>query len=143
MRIMIADDDPILLLALTKQLTQRGHKIFTARDAMQAVMVTMRELPDVILLDIGMPAGTGFEALKRLQASTKTAVIPVVIITSDGNPELESKAKESGAARLLRKGFSCDQLLDELSLVMQTQTAPPAAPTSTWSARPTLVRARN
>ena len=59
MKVVIADDDKVVIRLLSAGLRRSGFEVIPAYDAMQAIMATMRHLPDVVLLDINMPGGTG------------------------------------------------------------------------------------
>jgi CheY-like chemotaxis protein len=83
-------------------------------DAMQAVMAAQRHSPDVVLLDIQMPGGTGLDALKRLRASTKTQLIPVIVISGSDVPEAAARAKALGPVEFLTKPVDFDGLRTSL-----------------------------
>jgi two-component system, OmpR family, response regulator len=77
MRVLIADDDRVLVRMLGAAFRKAGWEVVQAFDAMQAVMFTTREpQPDVVLLDLGMPGGTGFGVLEKLTRSSRTSDIP-------------------------------------------------------------------
>jgi CheY-like chemotaxis protein len=104
MRVLVADDDRIISHLLCAVLQAQGHEPFPAFDAMQAMMFAMRApQPDVILLDINMPGGTGVEALKKLKASVKTMLIPVVVLSGSIDPTMPGVMRELGAAEYLPK----------------------------------------
>lgn len=114
MKVVIADDDPIVIQMLGAGLRKRGFDVTTAFDAMQAVMVTIRAVPDAVVMDINMPGGTGIEALRRIRSSTKTSGVPVVAITGSATPEVREHAIELGAADVLEKPIDVDALADLL-----------------------------
>src|SRR4029079_19371779 len=87
-KILIADDSRFHVQLVASYLG-KGCEVSSASDALQAWMGALRSKPDVILLDINMPGGTGLEVLKRLRMSTKTQHIPVIVVS--GN---ESEAGE-------------------------------------------------
>ena len=80
MKILIADDDKLLVQKLAAKLSERGFEIFAAYDAIQAWMAVMRYVPDAVVLDVSMPAGTGIEVLRKLKQFPKTSAIPAVVI---------------------------------------------------------------
>ncbi len=114
MKILLADDDRVLVHLLATQFKARGYEVVVAQDAMQVLMTAMRARPDAILLDIQMPGGTGLNALKQLKASTKTSGIPVVVLTSASDPELLDRARETGAHAVLRKPADASAVLEAL-----------------------------
>jgi CheY-like chemotaxis protein len=116
MRILVADDDRVMVAMMTGLLKAKGHQVVPVFDAMQAVMFSMRApAPDAIILDINMPGGTGIEALKRIRSSLKTALIPVVVVSSNGDPQLPEKTRRLGADGFFKKPVDPAALLAALT----------------------------
>ncbi len=116
-KILIADDDPVLVASVGGVLKSRGYTIVIARDAMQAVMFAVQQQPEVIVLDINMPAGTGHGALRRLQASARTSSIPVLVMSGSTDLTLPAAVRSEGAKGFFRKPVDLDALcarIDEL-----------------------------
>src|SRR5207249_9730668 len=86
MHVLIADDDQVTVQLLSSVLEASGFELSIARDAMQAVMMAMRKPPDAVILDIGMPGGSGLQVLERLKASPKTHPVPVLGGTAVTDP---------------------------------------------------------
>lgn len=117
-KVLIADDDGTFCQLLGAEMTAAGWTVITARDAMQTIMFALRGQPNVIVLDLQMPGGTGLEALKKLKASKKTAAIPVLVVTGTEDPSSESVLLGLGAIRFVRKPVDVADLrcaLEELS----------------------------
>lgn len=114
MKVVVADDDKVLMQVLTTGLKKRGIDVIAAFDAMQAVMATMRSAPDAVVLDLNMPGGTGAEALKRIKGSSKTAGIPVVAMTGSATPEARQNALDLGAVECIEKPVNLDALAELL-----------------------------
>lgn len=110
MKLLIADDDRVLTHLLASRLRTMGWTVTVAFDAMQAMMFAMRVQPDVILLDINMPGGTGVEALKKLKASNRTSMIPVVILSGSIESGDEIMVRALGAEGFLRKPADIDAI---------------------------------
>lgn len=102
-KILLADDDKVTLGILGASLQHEGYRVATAMDAMQVVMAAHRNEPDVIILDVMMPAGGGLDALKKLKSATGTQLIPVIAISSSPDPEIPAKAIALGAEAFLPK----------------------------------------
>jgi adenylate cyclase len=130
-RILIADDDPVMTRLLSGALTERGYEFVIAADAMQAVMFAVQKLPDAIILDINMPAGTGRVALKRLKASARTASIPVIVLSGSTDVTLPAAVRAEGAIAFFRKPVDLDALfariVELLSRPAQGELASPHA----------------
>jgi CheY-like chemotaxis protein len=118
MRILVADDDLIVVHLVASLLRAKGHTVVPVFDAMQAFMFAMRApMPDAIILDINMPGGTGVEALKRLKASLNTALIPVIVLSGTTDAQMPDKVKALGADMFLHKPVDPGALFDALQKV--------------------------
>lgn len=116
MRVLLADDDKVLTRLATAGLKSRGWEVAVANDAMQALMFAMKAPhPDVIALDIGMPGGTGFDVLKKLQQSARTSQIPVVVVSGSISEADEARVTELGAVAFLRKPVDAQVLHETLT----------------------------
>ena len=123
-KILIADDSPFQRQLLASFLNPRDFEPVFAGDALQAWMAALRSAPQLILLDINMPAGTGLEVLKRLKMSIKTQHIPVIVVSSEEDPATESMALSLGAMVFLHKPVEQEQLCAAVNLALH-----PARPT--------------
>jgi DNA-binding response OmpR family regulator len=101
--ILVCEDDRVMSLLISSHLMKAGAQVSVAYDAMQALMMTMRHVPDAVVLDISMPGGNGFDVLRRLKTSTRTCLVPVVVISGSIQPEQEVEAVKLGAVRFFRK----------------------------------------
>lgn len=117
-KILVADDSRFQVVLLTQALRERGFEVVAAQDAMQAGMVALRTAPDVIVLDINMPGGSGIEVLKRLRRSTKTKNIPVVVVSGSNDSDVRQVAIELGVVDFLPKPVDLDQLCKVLSSLL-------------------------
>jgi two-component system phosphate regulon response regulator PhoB len=123
--VLLADDDRVQTLMLSTRLKAKGFKVTVAYDATQAWMAAIKTLPDVIVLDIQMPGGTGIAILKQLKTSTKTCQIPVIVLSGSIDPQIAISVKDLGADEFLPKPVDLDQLYRALSrLVGNTPEAP-------------------
>ena len=122
-RVLIADDDRILTHLLSSRLQAMGWTVDVALDAMQAVMFTRQQTPDVIVLDIAMPGGTGRQALHSLKASSKLRGIPVVVLSGSVDPDEEATLVALGAVEFLRKPIDPDVLDARLRAVLGEDAA--------------------
>ncbi len=110
-RILVAEDDQVTSQAICAIVRGLGHRPMQAFDAMQTLMLAMRDPhPEVILLDLNMPGGTGLGALEKLQSSSRTAHIPVIVLSGSTDPEARQAALGAGAAAFLGKPAKVDEL---------------------------------
>lgn len=118
MRVLVADDDRVISHLLCAVLREVGHEPVPAFDAMQVMMFAMRApQPDVILLDINMPGGTGVEALRKLKASSRTMLIPVVVLSGSLDPTMPGVMRDLGAVDFLAKPPRLDEVIATLERV--------------------------
>jgi CheY-like chemotaxis protein len=109
-KVLVADDSPLQIELFRTALSEKGFEVLVAKDALQAGIAARRMAPDVILLDINMPGGSGIEVLKRLKHSDKTRDIPVVVVSGDKKPETQQNALKLGAVDFLAKPVDLDKL---------------------------------
>jgi response regulator NasT len=109
-RVVVAEDNEVLRNLIAQQLTDLGHIVVArAADGVEAVAVTVRERPDVVILDRGLPVQDGLAASRAIAARAPAAVILLSAYLSDVDPDAE--AEEAGAHAFLAKPY----LIEELS----------------------------
>ena len=111
-KIIILEDDRILLKALNIELISNGFEVLSAVDGASGIKIIEKEKPDLVLLDLVMPKMHGFEVLKKLKNNKNTKNIPVIILSNLGQEEEIKKGMELGALDYYKKA-STD--LNELS----------------------------
>lgn len=95
--LLIVEDDELLQRALYIVFHSSGYSIATAEDGDTAFKMTLRLIPDVILLDLLMPKMNGFEFLKNVKADPALKSIPIIVLSNLGDQENVDKAKAIGA----------------------------------------------
>jgi two-component system cell cycle response regulator len=117
-KILIAADSRFQRQLLASFFSPSEFEPVFAVDALQAWMAALRSAPQLILLDINMPGGTGIEVLKRLRMSTKTQHIPVIVVSSEESPATESMVRSLGAVDFLHKPVEQEQLCAAVNLAL-------------------------
>ncbi len=102
-RILVADDDTLVIEFIRKTLEPDGHHIIAAENGQDAFQKVETMLPDLVILDITMPVTDGFEVLGKLKSQDRTAFIPVVMITAHTEIKEQIKAFDQGADDFLTK----------------------------------------
>lgn len=110
-RILVVDDEPDIVRSLSLRLRSEGYDVSTAMDGLGATKKAIEEQPDLIILDIGMPAGNGHVVVERLSNISDTADIPVIYLTARTSADDYRKAREGGVSRYITKPFDTDILL--------------------------------
>jgi DNA-binding response OmpR family regulator len=111
-KIMIVDDDPDLRQALRLRLRANHYDTLNAGDGYSAIALAYKEHPDLIILDLGLPAGDGFVVLDRLQKDDKLSAIPVIVLTARDPQSSERLALQAGAAAFFQKPADNTELLN-------------------------------
>ena len=104
-KILVVDDEPHIRHLLNTILTNAGHTVIQAGDGDAACELASQDRPDVILLDIRMPAKDGLSALKELRELSETRSTPVIILTAMPAAEGESTGMKLGVAHYITKPF--------------------------------------
>src|SRR5882757_8162285 len=110
--VLLVDDDNTILLGIGVRLKSMGYTVYTAKDAVTAVSSVVKNRPDVVVLDISLPAGDGFLVSDRLQTLVGSASTPIIFMTANENPSLRERAMRLGAAGFLTKPFAATDLAD-------------------------------
>jgi DNA-binding response OmpR family regulator len=113
-KILIVDDDPDLRRALKIRLQANHYNTVQAGDGYSAISVAQKEQPDLIILDLGLPAGDGFVVLERLQNSDALSSIPVIVLTARDPQSNEEKTLQAGATAFFQKPADNSELLEAI-----------------------------
>src|SRR5215472_1641968 len=110
-RILVVDDTPANIQALSSILKEKGYQISVATNGKQALDILARVTPELILLDVMMPEMDGFETCRQLKASSAWRDIPVIFLTAKTDVEDIVKGFEAGAVDYVAKPFNAHELL--------------------------------
>jgi len=121
-KILIVDDERDIVKALMIRLQGAGYEVVTAFDGAQGVFMAHKEKPDLILLDIRMPAGNGFSVAQRLKRSMHTFTIPVIFLTGSPEKNAEEKAMALGARFYVKKPYDPEELLDAIKRALEEES---------------------
>ena len=112
--VLLIDDDNVFLLTIGVRLKSMGYTVFAAKDAVTAISAVRKNNPDVIVLDVSLPAGDGFLVAKRLKNLISTAATPIIFVTASEEQGLRERAMKLGAANFLNKPFDATTLSDAI-----------------------------
>jgi DNA-binding response OmpR family regulator len=111
-KILIVDDDPDVLRGLGIRLKASGYDIVFAADGYAATTMAQQQKPDLILLDIGLPAGDGFVVMERLRnIYSLAAFTPIIVLTARDPRGTKDKALQAGATAFFQKPADNEELL--------------------------------
>jgi two-component system cell cycle response regulator DivK len=109
--VLYVEDNEYNLKIVRQLLARTSYRLIEAVDGQLGVETALRELPDLILMDIQLPKLSGLDATRMLRADPKTAAIPIIVITSFALSGDDQKAKDAGASAYLAKPYSPRELL--------------------------------
>jgi DNA-binding response OmpR family regulator len=118
-KILIVDDDPDLRKALRLRLRANNFETVHASDGYSAIAVSQKEHPDLIILDLGLPAGDGFVVMERLQESDELSHIPIIVLTARDPQGSEQRALKLGATAFFQKPADNNELLEVIRASVQ------------------------
>jgi len=118
-RILIVDDERDIVKGLMIRLQGAGYEVVAAFDGAQGVFMAHKEKPDLIILDIRMPAGNGFSVAQRLKGSIHTFTTPVIFLTGSPEKIAEEKAMALGARFYVKKPYDPEELLDAIKRALE------------------------
>ena len=122
-KILIVDDDSDLRRALKTLLRANHCDTVQASDGYSAIAVAQKEQPNLIILDLGLPAGDGFVVLERLQNSDALSNIPVIVLTARDPQSNEHKSLQAGATAFFQKPADNNELLDVIRATLPEYVA--------------------
>jgi DNA-binding response OmpR family regulator len=110
-RILIVEDDPDVRKGMHLRLKANHYDTFFAADALSSLVEARKHEPDLIILDLGLPAGDGFVVMERLNAIPALSVIPVIVVSARAGLENQARALKAGAKAFLEKPVDNAELL--------------------------------
>ena len=113
--ILIADDEPNIVLSLEFLLQEAGYRTVVARDGQEALDALAREVPDLILLDVMMPRLSGFDVCQRIRENPAWQAIRVVMLSAKGREVEIHKGLALGADAYVTKPFAIKDLMAEVA----------------------------
>jgi two-component system, OmpR family, alkaline phosphatase synthesis response regulator PhoP len=117
-KILIADDEPNILISLEFLMRREGYEVHLARDGQEALDALRREHPALLLLDVMMPRKNGFEVCAELRADEAIKDTPVLILTAKGRETDVAKGLALGADAYMTKPFSTRELVDKVRTML-------------------------
>lgn len=117
-RILVCDDDELLVDLLTYRLSTRGYEVSAARDGGEALELLASDKPDAVVLDAMMPVVDGFEVLRRIREQEATAALPVVMLSARKQERDIVGALQLGANDFVVKPFIPEELVARLARLL-------------------------
>jgi len=118
-KILIAEDERDIRDLITFTLRFAGHDVIATSNGEEAVEAALREIPELIMMDVRMPRMTGYEACKIIKADDTVKDIPVVFLSAKGQESEIQTGLDVGAIEYILKPFAPDQLTKRVSEIIE------------------------
>jgi two-component system, response regulator PdtaR len=116
LRVVVAEDEALIRLDLVEMLTEAGYEVVgQAGDGETAILITEKEKPDLVVMDVKMPKLDGISAAERI---ANQRIAPVVILTAFSQRDLVERARDAGAMAYLTKPFTIEDLMPAIELAV-------------------------
>lgn len=118
MKILLVEDNEMNRDMLSRRLVRRGHTVVMATDGQTAVDAALSEMPDLVLMDMGLPVMDGWEAASRIKADARTASIPVIALTAHAMAEDRERALAAGCDDFDTKPVDLERLSRKIAALV-------------------------
>jgi DNA-binding NarL/FixJ family response regulator len=118
-QLLVVDDDPNLLLAVSETLRAENYDVVTARRGAEAMVRVAESLPDLIISDIRMPGMDGYALVRNLRAAPRTRLIPIVFLTAKDETVDRIAGFRSGVDAYITKPFESDELIAVVKSILE------------------------
>jgi CheY-like chemotaxis protein len=136
--VLIAEDNPVNRELLRELLEIRGYTVSEACNGQEALSMLEESLPDILLLDIGMPLLDGYAVVRKVREDPRFAVLPVVAVTAYAMQGDREKIMSSGFDGYLSKPVNSTFLVQELDRLLASRNTPALGPTQSSETQITL-----
>ncbi|UEM21403.1 response regulator [Skermanella mucosa] len=116
--ILIVEDNDLNRDMLSRRLTRRGFRVIVAVDGAAGVETTIREHPDLVLMDMSLPVMDGWQATRTIKADPATSAIPVMALTAHAMTEDRERAMAAGCDEFETKPVDIDRLLAKIEALL-------------------------
>jgi CheY-like chemotaxis protein len=120
-KILILEDEIIILDLLSKKLLQQGYEVRTAQNGKEGLLMMTKEIPDLVLTDVIMPEKNGFDVITEMKQNELLKNVPVIIISNSGQPVEIDKAKEMGVLDwVIKTEFDPNEIISKVNQVLNS-----------------------
>jgi two-component system, cell cycle response regulator DivK len=117
-KILIVEDKPASRELLRTVLEQQGYGVVEAEDGEQALIRVREEVPDLVLMDLQIPARNGYDVLREMRKDSRLNHVPVVAVTANAMPEDQDKVLAAGFTGYIAKPVALARLREEVNRIL-------------------------
>ena len=122
--ILIVEDDPTIIISLEFLMKQKGYTVYTATDGTEALNLATQHQPDLMLMDVMLPAPTGLEVCKKLKKQEQFKNLKIILLTAKGRIQDKQDGLAAGADAYVTKPFSTQKLLLAVENLLKGEPIP-------------------
>jgi DNA-binding response OmpR family regulator len=131
-RIVIADDDPLIISLVSLRLEMANYEVLAATNGDDALALIRKSRPLAAILDIDMPRKSGIDVLDAIKADPVTDKLPVLMLTGERDTDMVMRAMGAGAGDYMVKPFQPDRLLERMNRLVQSSAMTWAKAEPVW-----------
>ena len=121
--LLVVEDNEASREVLTRRLERNGYRVLLAVDGRQAVSAARTQLPDLILMDLGLPVLDGWDATRQLKADARTRHIPIIVLSAHAMTNDRDRALAAGGDDFDTKPIRFQALLGKIEMLLNTKVA--------------------
>jgi two-component system, OmpR family, phosphate regulon response regulator PhoB len=126
-RVLVVEDEVDIADLIMFNLQRAGYEVLKSHDGITAVEMTIRERPDLVVLDLMLPGKDGYSVFREIRRDARSSHIPVIMLTARAQTEDRIQGLEAGADDYLTKPFSPKELVLRVNAILRRSDAPPGA----------------
>jgi two-component system alkaline phosphatase synthesis response regulator PhoP len=118
-KILHIEDEQDQIVLVKALLERRGYEVILAQNSEEGLNKAREDKPDLILLDVFLPKGSGFSVCKQLKEAAETKHIPIIMVTGSGDKHIEEQCKSVGANSCIIKPYEAKNLIERIEEVLK------------------------
>jgi two-component system cell cycle response regulator DivK len=121
-KVLYIEDNEDNIYMVSRRLHRKGYEVLVARDGAEGLVQAKNQVPDLILMDLGLPVLDGWEVTRQLRAAPETAAIPIVALSAHAMPEDRERALAAGCNDFITKPTDFPRLLDRIEALLRARS---------------------
>jgi two-component system cell cycle response regulator DivK len=121
-KVLYIEDNEDNIYMVSRRLHRKGYEVLVARDGAEGLVQAKNQVPDLILMDLGLPVLDGWEVTRQLRAAPETAAIPIVALSAHAMPEDRERALAAGCNDFIAKPTDFPRLLDRIEALLRARS---------------------
>lgn len=121
-KILYVEDNEDNIYVVSRRLRRNGYEVIVARDGAEGLAQVKSQVPDLVLMDLGLPVIDGWEVTRQLRGAAETAAIPIIALSAHAMPEDRERALAAGCDDFIAKPTNFPRLLDRIEALLRERS---------------------